>query len=295
MGSVISYCYGTTIQLIHVATKNPDEDWNRVIYKWPLMSSPIPTILICMTFSYLAKVYGPYYMKNREPFKINGIKITYNVLMVIINLYMFIMYGNLGWWNGYSVKCAPIDRSPKSVEIGTICYIYFLTRFLDFVDTFFFVLSKKFGHITYLHLIHHSIMPFCSYMGMRIGPSGHGSFGAFINSFIHVIMYTYYFLSCLGPQIKPYLFWKKYLTALQLGQFFIINIHTLQLIWRPECDYPKEVVMVLGITVSLFTVLFLNFYIQSYHRKKNVSNVSKVSNGKPLLDLDANDNHVKSH
>lgn len=36
------------------------------------------------------------------------------------------------------------------------------------------------------------------------------------NSFIHVLMYTYYGLAALGPHIAKYLWWKKYLTILQL-------------------------------------------------------------------------------
>ena len=41
-------------------------------------------------------------------------------------------------------------------------------------------------------------------------------FSAMINSFIHVVMYTYYLLSALGPSVRKYLWWKKYLTAMQL-------------------------------------------------------------------------------
>jgi phosphatidylglycerophosphate synthase len=37
-----------------------------------------------------------------------------------------------------------------------------------------------------------------------------------INSFIHVIMYFYYFLAALGPHMQPYLWWKKYLTRMQI-------------------------------------------------------------------------------
>jgi hypothetical protein len=39
---------------------------------------------------------------------------------------------------------------------------------------------------------------------------------AMANSFIHVLMYTYYGLSAMGPHIARYLWWKKYLTILQL-------------------------------------------------------------------------------
>lgn len=41
-------------------------------------------------------------------------------------------------------------------------------------------------------------------------------FGAMVNSFIHVIMYTYYGISALGPEYQKYLWWKRYLTMLQL-------------------------------------------------------------------------------
>lgn len=41
-------------------------------------------------------------------------------------------------------------------------------------------------------------------------------FGATCNSFVHVVMYAYYGLSAIGPQMRPYLWWKRYITKLQL-------------------------------------------------------------------------------
>lgn len=41
-------------------------------------------------------------------------------------------------------------------------------------------------------------------------------FGATINSSIHVLMYGYYGLAALGPQMQKYLWWKKYLTIIQM-------------------------------------------------------------------------------
>jgi len=41
-------------------------------------------------------------------------------------------------------------------------------------------------------------------------------FGAQLNSFIHILMYSYYGLSALGPAVQKYLWWKRYLTKLQL-------------------------------------------------------------------------------
>lgn len=52
---------------------------------------------------------------------------------------------------------------------------------------------------------------------------------AMVNSGIHVLMYSYYGLSAFGPRIAKYLWWKKYLTILQLvsisyASLFILNI-----------------------------------------------------------------------
>jgi hypothetical protein len=37
-----------------------------------------------------------------------------------------------------------------------------------------------------------------------------------INSFVHIIMYSYYLLAALGPEVQKYLWWKKYITTLQM-------------------------------------------------------------------------------
>lgn len=49
---------------------------------------------------------------------------------------------------------------------------------------------------------------------------GMGSFHAMVNSVVHVIMYFYYGLSAAGPRFQKYLWWKKYMTAIQLVHLF---------------------------------------------------------------------------
>ena len=41
-------------------------------------------------------------------------------------------------------------------------------------------------------------------------------FGTALNSFVHTVMYAYYGLSAIGPHMRPYLWWKRYITKLQL-------------------------------------------------------------------------------
>jgi len=37
-----------------------------------------------------------------------------------------------------------------------------------------------------------------------------------VNSFIHTLMYVYYGLAAIGPSMQKYLWWKRYMTKLQL-------------------------------------------------------------------------------
>ena len=116
-------------------------------------------------------------------------------------------------------------------------WIYFLSKFTEFLDTFFFIARKKFANVSALQVskhvfsvsaapssipfpqvIHHGIMPVFAYCQCRWLPGGHESFGGFLNSIVHVIMYSYYFLAALGPGFQRYLWWKKYLTTFQMVQ-----------------------------------------------------------------------------
>lgn len=55
---------------------------------------------------------------------------------------------------------------------------------------------------------------------------GHSTFFGLLNTFVHIIMYTYYMLAAMGPQMQKYLWWKKYLTALQMviSSFYIFYL-----------------------------------------------------------------------
>jgi hypothetical protein len=41
----------------------------------------------------------------------------------------------------------------------------------------------------------------------------------FLNSVVHVIMYFYYMVAAMGPKYQKYLWWKKYMTWIQLVRY----------------------------------------------------------------------------
>ena len=93
-------------------------------------------------------------------------------------------------------------------------------------------------------------------------------FCGFLNMGIHTIMYFYYFLAALGPQVQKYLWWKKYLTKLQMVQFVVFIVHALQPLFI-DCGYPKVYAWIIMAHGVLFFVLFAQFYVQAYREKSN--------------------------
>ncbi|CAD1480239.1 unnamed protein product, partial [Heterotrigona itama] len=54
-----------------------------------MMSSPLPTMAICLFYAYFSKVLGPRIMENKKPFKLRGILITYNLVQTLFSTWIF--------------------------------------------------------------------------------------------------------------------------------------------------------------------------------------------------------------
>lgn len=107
------------------------------------------------------------------------------------------------------------------------------------------------------------IMPVSWWFGVKFVPGGFGTFHAMLNSFIHFLMYFYYGLSAFGDRFQKYLFWKRYMTKMQLVQFMLVLVHSCQLLFI-KCDYPTLFVYWIGSYAIIFMIFFANFYFHEY-------------------------------
>ena len=55
-----------------------------------MMSSPVPTVLICLAYVYISKTLGPKLMDNRKPFILREFLIVYNFIQTLFSLWMFL-------------------------------------------------------------------------------------------------------------------------------------------------------------------------------------------------------------
>jgi len=254
--------------------------------EWPMMSGPFPTLLVCLSYVFLVKVLGPRFMENRKPFQLKNTLIVYNLFQVLFSMWLFYEIGRSGWLTGhYSFRCQPVDYSnhPSTMRMVHACWWYYFSKFTEFFDTIFFVLRKKTSQVSTLHVIHHGVMPMSVWFGVKFTPGGHSTFFGLLNTAVHIVMYTYYLFAAMGPQYQKYLWWKKYLTGLQMVQFVLIFVHAFQLLARPDCDYPRAFVWWIGMHAVMFFFLFREFYQQSYDGKKS-SGRSQLANGSVKLE-----------
>ncbi|PSN51448.1 Elongation of very long chain fatty acids protein [Blattella germanica] len=249
---------------------------------WPLMSSPFPTLLICLSYVYVVKVLGPKFMENRKPMELRKVLIYYNLFQVLFSVWLFLEIGMSGWLTGqYSLRCEPVDYSnhPVTVRMVHACWWYYFSKFTEFMDTIFFVLRKKNQHVSTLHVIHHGVMPMSVWFGVKFTPGGHSTFFGLINTFVHVVMYTYYLLAALGPEYQKFLWWKKYLTTFQMVQFIAIMVHAFQLLFI-DCNYPRAFVWFIGMHAVMFFFLFNEFYKQTYKQRGKAAAAKALANQK---------------
>ncbi|KAG9334099.1 hypothetical protein JZ751_009191 [Albula glossodonta] len=313
---------------------------------YPLMQSPILMTAILLGYIFVMLYVGPRYMANRKPFQLKEAMIVYNFSMVAFNAYIVyepvsgpLLMGLLvvttfqllfrrtqlcnktenlmdvvqpvltesldanlndgsslqfmmsGWGTTYTWRCDLCDpsSSPEALRM-------------------FFVLRKKHSQITFLHIFHHSFMPWSWWWGITLTPEltnptqelhratgievlqnpvsssikmttacdytlntrlliagGMGSFHAMVNAVVHVIMYFYYGLAAAGPRFQKYLWWKKYMTAIQLIQFVLVSVHISQYYFMEKCDYQVPIfIHLIWIYGTFFFILFSNFWVKAY-------------------------------
>lgn len=210
-------------------------------------------------------------MKNRKPIsRLKPIILVYNGAMVAFSAYFCYGFARRSYLGGgYNLLCQGINfeaRDKATLELLDFCWWYLWVRVADFLDTVFFVLRRKDSHVSFLHVGHHCLVVFDGWYGLGYGADGQILLGLCLNSFVHVIMYSYYFLSLLGSCVQKYLWWKRYLTQVQIGQFFVLMAHGVIPLFI-DCGYPRLHIL-LGIPQGVFFIsMFLNFYWKAYRQR----------------------------
>lgn len=234
---------------------------------YPFTDSPVPNILHCLFYLFIVCYAGPKFMKNRPAYDLRSIIIPYNLILVVLSTFLFYEFLMSGWGTGYSFLCQEVDYSysPQGLRMMRVCWWFWISKHIEFLDTYFFIARKKFRQVSFLHVFHHTLMAGTWWLGVKYSAGGLGTFHALINSFVHMVMYSYYAIAAMGPKYQKYIWWKKYLTSFQMIQFVAIFGHMINIIWfYPDCKFPQAFKYIIAAYGTIFFVLFSNFWIENY-------------------------------
>jgi len=204
--------------------------------------------------------------------------VLYNVAQVVLNGWMVWRFVDAVVMRGHPFVG---DLSSEGAGTGFVIWVHYCDKYLEFFDTYFMVLRGRMDQVSFLHVYHHFSITWAWYIAINLWPGGDSYFGALLNSFIHVLMYSYYALALLKISCP----WKRFLTQAQLLQFTTVVIYSAfsMALW-PKDEWEWKHVLCIGIQVwemgSLF-VLFYFFYRRSYGKAKSSSS-SSATGGKGI-------------
>jgi elongation of very long chain fatty acids protein 4 len=238
---------------------------------FPLMN-PFHVVLIVLGYL-LSVVIGKLIMSaKKERFEVKGFSLLHNLFLVLLSSYMFIESYRQAWINGFTLWGNGVDPSPAGAPLANVLWIFYASKILEFIDTWIMLLKKNFHQVSFLHVYHHLSVFTIWWAVIFYAPGGDSYFTAGLNSFIHVLMYSYYFLTALGYNVV----YKKYLTQAQMFQFcLMLGQSTYHMIYGTRGYYPPLLATVLFWYMLTLLALFMNFYIKSASRPRKPAEPTK--------------------
>ncbi|XP_001980740.3 elongation of very long chain fatty acids protein F [Drosophila erecta] len=237
----------------------------------PLIGSPWPALTIISIYLLFVLKVGRKFMEKRKPYDLRGVIKAYNILQIVYNTVL--MSGGIYFLlvlKPYDMRCVltlPLDHEYKNWE-RLLTYAYFVNKFMDLMETVFFVLRKKDRQISVLHVFHHLAMSFGGYVNITFNGYGGVFFpSCLLNVAVHVIMYTYYYLSSVSKDVQSST-WKKYITIVQLVQFLLSLVNFSITLMQPDCKASRNTIYVGILMSSTFLLMFSNFYVRNYILKQ---------------------------
>jgi len=227
----------------------------------------IPLVAIGL---YLLMVFTlPSVMKNRDPLNLQGLMVAHNYFLSYISCVMLfaVLKEVFSIWTVSGMEGIMCDSG--KVHINSRIYFwymaFYLSKMYEFIDTAILILRKK--PLIFLHVYHHVItlllVWYCLYDNLSIQWLSTSA-----NTLVHVFMY--YFYAC--QSLNVHIWWKKYLTSLQILQFILDDSANLSwayytVLEERTCSGSWSGFWFGVIVIASFLGLFIQFYKNTYSKK----------------------------
>ena len=165
-----------------------------------------------------------------KPREVHRFKFFYNAFQMIVCSYMAAEAAFCVGESGY-VFMACNTHIPVTPRIARLYWIFYLSKFLDFFDTALIVLGKKWAQLSFLHLLHHSGSLVMTALMLKVPNNVELISTVGVNTFVHFLTYTYFFVASHLDHGGGAVWWKKYVLNIELLQFFVLLMHLFVFSW----------------------------------------------------------------
>ncbi|KAI8142331.1 GNS1/SUR4 family-domain-containing protein [Fennellomyces sp. T-0311] len=239
--------------------------------------STIPEVVVgCLTY-FMVIFGGQLLLRDALPFHPKAIFQLHNLLLTLVSgaiLLLLIeqLVPQLARHGLYWTICSA-DAWTEKHEL--LYYLNYLVKYWELIDTVFLVMKKK--KLEFLHVFHHSMTMILCYTQL-VGRTTVSWVPITLNLTVHVLMYYYYFRTASGAKI----WWKKYLTTMQIIQFVIdlVVIYSCTYTFYADkyaphlpnfgtCSGGEGAAWFGCALLSSYLFLFINFYRMTYKAGAN--------------------------
>ena len=158
-----------------------------------------------------------------KPFDLRRLCIGYNAALSVMSAYLLlhhcsVMSSLLQRHSLWSLLCDEAVQHTVGVKTFSL-YVVYLTKFLELSDTLLLCLRGK--PTPFIHLYHHAVTVVFAWLHLT-QQTCLGWTMPILNLAVHVVLYAYFALHEMGVRV----WWKRYLTLMQVTQFYLIMIPT---------------------------------------------------------------------
>ena len=196
-----------------------------------------------------------------NPALLYNLSVIHNGFLVAFSAWTFVSLSHILYDNGIVFESNYYFEDP---QFDLVIYWFYLSKYYEFFDTFLLYLNGKTP--IFLQKYHH-IGAVISWHLMYEYKVDMVWMATLLNSFVHTIMYSYY-LGCL-LKVNQVRCIKKYITSMQLCQFFILYVNFY--FYRPPIEtWFNYYIIIFFASYGIGIIgLFGRFYYDSYiHTKK---------------------------
>jgi hypothetical protein len=222
---------------------------------------------------------GKYLMRNREPFKMRGPLLCWNIALSVLSGLGAIP--TLGYIVYDLTQRSPQEHlcdtsfwtNPATIAVD----LFLVSKLFEWMDTVFLILRKK--PIIFLHWFHHLCTAVYCWLASLNGDESSVAclWFASINMFVHFVMYAYYAASTLGFRFRATFI----ITALQTTQ---MGIGIYAIYTSMSCEGAKNQTMLTVCGVFMYGVyLFLFAKLFAKKVKQSIWKSSKIAQRKTRL------------